>query len=233
MASLEVVPARTDIPAAAAPSSVKRLDVVAVSFFNHAHQVFSTLAHVLAVGPVDENTGQPTLSLAYPDPQASDRTLTGPKWYEGYKREVGVQHASHPDVKDGRLSAAWAQPMSPRIEDLPAHIPTPEGSAARPYFERQVPAEVEKASIEQNLAVQRGLAPAGTVIPPTVNEPETGSAGVAQEGIQSAGTTNSASDTPGGTPAAPEAVTQPAETTGEPEGPQDPSAPPAGPKEGE
>ncbi|MDE2102775.1 MAG: hypothetical protein KGL39_36360 [Patescibacteria group bacterium] len=123
---------------------------VMVSFYDSGHRIHSAFAHVLAEGPQDEN-GNPSLSVAFPDPDANPQKLASPKWYEAYRRVSGVLHVDNPAVVDGKVSIAWGGTIG-STQDLKGtgpEIPQPEGDASRPYYKRPVLKEAVKESREQ------------------------------------------------------------------------------------
>jgi hypothetical protein len=143
-----------------------------VAFFGGDHTVRLSLAHVLAIGPVDPVTGQPTLTLAYPTEPADPRKLGTVRWSDGYTRVTGVQHASHPDVKAGKVSVAWSGSGAIEIENAP-ELPQPEGpgSDANPIFQRHVLNDEEPGTaVNEAIAAQRGLVPEGSHVSPATSE---------------------------------------------------------------
>jgi hypothetical protein len=189
---------------AAAVPEVRSLvrGAVLVSFFDGGHKTHTTFAHILAVGQPDDN-GNAALTVAFPDPNADPAVLASANWQRGYRRVPGVKHVDHPDVTAGRESIAWGGNIA-TAADLKGEgpqIPQPEGDASRSYLKRQVPQEVPKPSIEQNLAVQSGKAPQPTTVSPLVNEAQ-GQAPAAQETgpAETAGAPEAdpAPETPGG-----------------------------------
>lgn len=120
---------------------------VLVSFFDAGHKIHAAFAHVHAIGPADED-GNPTLSVAFPDPNADPVALTRASWQLAYRKVVGVKHVDHPDVQDGKESIAWGGDFaSPEeLKGGAPEIPQPEGDGSRPYFKRQVPADVPRIS---------------------------------------------------------------------------------------
>ena len=128
------VPASPSVPAYEGPVVGQP---VLVSFFDGNHNVHLSFAHVLAVGGIDPITGKPTISVAYPDPAADPKILASAAWYKGYIRQTGVQHLSHPDVQDSKLSIAYGESLSPKDAPLP-FSPQPAGTGINPIFDRSV-----------------------------------------------------------------------------------------------
>lgn len=143
-----------------------------IAFYNADHTVKLTVAHVLAIGPADAATGQPTLTVAYPAEPFDARKLGSVRWGDAYARVTGVQHYTHPDVKDGKLSIAWGGDGAIEVDSVP-EIPQPEGkgSTENPIYQRQELQEPQ-ASTEVNEAIiaQRGQAPEGSHLSPATSE---------------------------------------------------------------
>lgn len=147
-----------------------------VAFFGGDHTVRLSLGHVLAIGPVDAATGQPTLTIAYPD-VASDGTVDERKlgtvrWADAYARVTGVPHFSHPDVKAGRVAVAWGGDGAIEIENAPS-IPQPEGagSDANPVFERhELQDPAPGSGVNEAIVAQHSKAPEGTHQSPATSE---------------------------------------------------------------
>lgn len=142
-----------------------------VAFFGGDHTVKLSLAHVLAIGPVDPVTGHPTLTVAYPSQPADPRKLGTPRWSDAFDRVTGVQHYSHPDAKDGKLSIAWGGDGDIEVENVP-ELPTPAGDGANPVYQRQdleVP-NLAAATNAEAIIAQRGQAPEGSHLSPATSE---------------------------------------------------------------
>lgn len=144
-----------------------------VAFFGSDHKVTLSLAHVLAIGPVDELTNEPTLTVAYPSTPADERKLGNVRWSDAYDRVTGVQHFTHPDAKSGKLSIAWGGDGDIEILSAP-ELPQPEGagSVANPIFERQELTEPKgtSAAVSEALAAQQGKVPEGAHVSPATSE---------------------------------------------------------------
>lgn len=142
-----------------------------VAFFQPDHSVLLTLAFVLAIGPVDEQTEEPTLTVAYPKQPADDRKLGSVRWADAFERVTGVQHYTHPDAREGKLAIAWGGDGDIEIGNAP-EIPQPEGDAQNPIFARQdlQPASTEAAELQEAIIAQRGQAPEGAHLSPATSE---------------------------------------------------------------
>jgi len=142
---------------------------VAVAFFDGSHIVHFSVAHVLAVGPLDPLTGKPTISVAYPDPAADPSILANASWFKGYIRQVGVQHFSHPEVQASKVSVAYGNP-----QDLPAaskpELPKPAGDGENPIFSRADDPQPTHVSLGQASAVQSAKHPRETVVSPLTSD---------------------------------------------------------------
>lgn len=158
---------------AATPVSALVGAAVLVAVNNGSHQQHTVFAHVLAKGPVDVN-GNPSLTVAFPDPAADPSILASANWSRGYRRMVGVLHAEHPDVISGKESIAWGGTVATRSElaGEGPKLPIPDGDGTRPYLKRQEPAEATKVSTGQAAAVQSGKAPATSTQSPLIGESE-------------------------------------------------------------
>jgi hypothetical protein len=143
-----------------------------ICFFGADHTVMLSLATVLAIGPVDPVTEEPTLSLVYANDPADPQKLGTVRWYEGFTRATGVQHYSHPDARDGKLSVAWGGDGDIEIDAVPS-IPQPEGTGVEnPIFARQeLDTPPSTAAVQaEALAAQRGNAPEGSHTSPLTSE---------------------------------------------------------------
>jgi hypothetical protein len=142
-----------------------------VAFFQPDHTVLLTLAFVTGIGPVDEITGHPTLSVVFPRQPADGRVLGSVRWSDAFDRVTGVQHYSHPDAQDGKLAIAWGGDGDIEIGDAP-QIPQPEGNASNPIYDRHELNEQPSTSAvtAESLIAQRGQAPEGAHLSPLTSE---------------------------------------------------------------
>jgi hypothetical protein len=150
-----------------APIQPKVGQVVGLVFIDGAHNVYRRMGFVLSIGAADEKTGQPVLSVVYPDPAALPQTLGSTQWHQGFLRATGVQHESHPDVQSWALPIGWGGSLR-----IGSHgtIPAPAGDGTRSYFKRYDLPKPLDVSPQQAAAAQSGTVPEGTVISPLVNE---------------------------------------------------------------
>jgi hypothetical protein len=142
---------------------------IAIAFFDGNHLVHFSVAHVLSVGAIDELTGKPTISVAYPDPGADPSVLANASWYRGYARRTGIQHFSHPDVQASRVSIAYGNP-----QDIPAashpELPKPAGDGENPVFSRADDILPTHVSLGQAASVQSAKNPRETVVSPLTSD---------------------------------------------------------------
>ena len=202
---------------AATPVSALVGAAVLVTFYDGAHKMHTAFAHVLAKGPADVN-GNPSLTVAFPDPAADPNILASANWSRGYRRMVGVLHSDHPEVIAGKESIAWGGTVATRGElagEGPT-IPQPEGDATRPYLKRQEPAEATKVSTGQAAAVQSGKAPATSTQSPVIGESEQSQIATPVQGSAPAGAAATVPETaaPTGAPAASAVDETPGANTG-------------------
>ncbi|HEV2174012.1 MAG TPA: hypothetical protein VGR71_10610 [Nitrospira sp.] len=148
-----------------------------VAFFGADHIVKLSLAHVLSIGPVEPETGEPTLTVAFPTP-ATDaqpvdaRKLGSVRWSDAYTRATGVQHFSHPDVKSGKAAIAWGGDGAIEILEAP-EIPQPEGAGSvdNPIYQRhELDQEPAPTAVNEALLAQHGKAPEGAHLSPATSE---------------------------------------------------------------
>lgn len=142
-----------------------------VTFFDSDHMVRLSVGHVLSVGPKDETTGEPTLTIAFPNQPADERKLGSVRWSDAYTRVTGVQHYTHPDVRSGKLSIAWGGDGAIEVDNAPA-IPQPAGNAENPIFARQeLHVEPSTAAVQaEAINAQHGKAPEGAHVSPLTSE---------------------------------------------------------------
>jgi hypothetical protein len=142
---------------------------ILVAFFDGNHTVHHSVAHVLSIGPVDLETGKPTISVAYPDPDAALSILSSASWFKGYIRQAGVQHVTHPEVLNSHLSVAYGNPLDLDDVERPA-LPQPTGLAANPIFDRADDTVPSHVSLGQAALVQGAKEPGPTVVSPLIND---------------------------------------------------------------
>ena len=142
---------------------------ILVAFFDGNHTVHHSVAHVLSIGPVDLETGKPTISVAYPDPNADLSILSSASWFKGYIRQAGVQHVTHPEVLNSHLSVAYGNPLDLDDVERPA-FPTPAGDGKNPIFDRADDTVPSHVSLGQAALVQGAKEPGPTVVSPLINE---------------------------------------------------------------
>lgn len=142
---------------------------ILVAFFDGNHTVHHSVAHVLSIGPVDLETGKPTISVAYPDPDAALSILSSASWFKGYIRQAGVQHVTHPEVLNSHLSVAYGNPLDLDDVERPA-FPTPAGDGKNPIFDRADDTVPSHVSLGQAALVQGAKEPGPTVVSPLINE---------------------------------------------------------------
>lgn len=143
-----------------------------VAFFGGDHTVLLSLAHVLSVGPVDPATNEPTLTVAFPTRPIDERKLGSVRWSDAFQRVTGVQHFSHPDVKEGRAAIAWGGDGAIEILSAP-EIPQPEGAGSdeNPIFTRNVLEDQPTGeAVHEALIAQQGKAPEGSHQSPLTSE---------------------------------------------------------------
>ena len=162
-----------EVNALSAPAPIK-LEIgqaVAVSFYNAAHKIMQTIAHVLAFASAqDPEHHELQITVVYPDPEANPVLLSSANWAAGYVRRTSVKHISHPSVQAGRESIAWGG------VGVQSHgmfsIPSPENlNPENPIYTREFNPKPTQVSIEQAAAVQSGQAPEPTTQSPLINEP--------------------------------------------------------------
>lgn len=142
---------------------------ILVAFFDGSHTIHRSVAHVLSIGPVDADTNKPTISVAYPNPDADLTILSSASWFKAYTRQTGVQHISHPAVQAGQLSIAYGHSV-PVDEANQPDIPQPAGDGTNPIFTRDDDPVITKVSIGQAAIVQGAKVPGPTVQSPLINE---------------------------------------------------------------
>ena len=142
---------------------------ILVAFFDGNHTVHHSVAHVLSIGPVDLETGKPTISVAYPDPNADLSILSSASWFKGYIRQAGVQHVTHPEVLNSHLSVAYGNSLDLDDVERPA-FPTPAGDGKNPIFDRADDTVPSHVSLGQAALVQGAKEPGPTVVSPLINE---------------------------------------------------------------
>lgn len=160
---------------AAAPAVDPRLtgpvvgQPIAVAFFDGKHNVHFSMAHVLSLGPIDIETGKPTISVAYPDPDAVPSILSSASWFKGYVRQTGVPHVSSPKVQEGQVSVAYGNLIELGKADEP-DMPKPAGDGANPVFDRDDVIVPTQVSIGQAALAQGAKVPGPSVASPLINE---------------------------------------------------------------
>ena len=121
---------------------------VQVTYYDGNHNLFSTVAHVLAItgtaADLATPDGQPALTVAYPDPTADPSILSGVNWQKGYVRKTGVVHYSHPLAVNGEHSVVWGYPVHPSATP---HLMRPAGDGSNPIFQRPVDADVREVQM--------------------------------------------------------------------------------------
>lgn len=148
------------------PATVKVGSPVLVAFFNGQHVKSTAVAHVTAVGPVDEKTNQPTISVTFPTQPADERKLASARWPDAYTRQTGVQHYSHPDVQAGKLPVAYGGEFE--VVSEPS-IPQPAGSGDNPIFDRHI-IDPAAPKVTEAIAAQQGKMPEGSHASPVASE---------------------------------------------------------------
>jgi hypothetical protein len=146
---------------------------IAVAFFDGDHVVHFSVAHVLSLGPIEAATGKPTISVAYPDPDAEPTVLSSASWFKGYVRRTGVQHVSSPDVQESRVSIGYGDPVDLAKGAQPS-IPAPAGDADNPIFDRADDVVPTHVSLGQASIVQSAKTPRETVVSPLTSDLTTG-----------------------------------------------------------
>jgi hypothetical protein len=99
--------------------SVKSGDLVRIVKSAGGGKTFACVAFVLTVSShlpeLLGGDGEPTLTVAFLNPQADPSTLTGANWTSAFERVAGVAHYTHAEAIAGKRGIYW-------VDNLPAEV---------------------------------------------------------------------------------------------------------------